>query len=344
MYLPAESEFPPDAAAAPLSGADARELLADLLRRELLRPSPAAIAPLVDEIRRRHGDAIAAIVFYGSCLRTGQYDTGVLDFYVLVDRYRDVHTSRVGVLANAVIPPTVYYLETPGASGTLRAKYAVLSCRDYLSGARLDCLQSVVWARFCQPAITVHARDANAVATVVRGAVESTLTMLQVATALAASPGATTTVGWHDLWRIGLTATYGAELRVESSDTIGKLYARAPDRYDRAAALGVRALVDRGDLLEAFPREMDVDLLMEPATQRAIRRRWGMRRAIGKPLAAARLVKSMITFGQASVLYGLWKLERHTGIHLEVTDRQRRWFWIACFPIVARLLLRRALR
>src|SRR6185436_703618 len=98
MYAPAEPELSHDADETRRSDGGAREMLADLLRRELLRPSPAAIAPLVDEIRRRHGDAIAAIVFYGSCLRTGQYDTGVLDFYVLVDRYRDVHTSRVAVL------------------------------------------------------------------------------------------------------------------------------------------------------------------------------------------------------------------------------------------------------
>ena len=342
MYVPVTSEPSPDARDTPRG--NAREILSDLLRRELLRPGPAAITPLLDEIRRRHGDGIAAIVFYGSCLRTASYETGVLDFYVLVDRYRDVHRSRAAAVANAVLPPTVYYLETPGGAGLLRAKYAVLSCRDYLAGARLDYFQSVVWARFCQPAMIVYARDAAAVATVVQGATESTLTMLTVGAALVSRPGTTTAVGWEELWRSALSATYGAELRVEKADTVRTLYVAAPERYDRVARLAIRALVDRGDLRDGRAHDAGAELHMEPGIQRAIRRRWAIRRAAGKPLAAARLLKSMVTFGEASVRYALGKLERHTGIQLEVTDRQRRWFWIACWPIIARLLIRRTLR
>lgn len=347
LYVPSEPEVAPHAPdrarVDERVGDDARAALAVLVRRELFRPAPAAVEPMVAEIRRRHGDAVAAILLYGSCLRTGRYDEGVLDFYVLVDRYRDVHASRFAALANAVLPPSVYYLEVNGGAGTLRAKYAVLSRRHFLAGASLACFQSVVWARFCQPAVLVHARDPEAVTTVVHVATASTRTMVLVGAALSPHDDATTRVRPDDLWRRGLAETYGAELRVERPVTIRALYAAAPDRYDLAARLAVEILVQDGVLRGAGERHDVLELAMDPAVRRAVRRRWARRRWTGKPLAAARLLKALVTFGDAWAPYGLAKLERHTGIRLELTPRQRRWVWVALWPIIARLLLRRAL-
>ena len=51
---------------------------------------------LLDEIRQKHGDALQAILVYGSWLR-GQRDT-MLDFYVLVEDYRTLDSSWQGLL------------------------------------------------------------------------------------------------------------------------------------------------------------------------------------------------------------------------------------------------------
>jgi len=59
-------------------GGDASARLAALVGAELDRPAPEAAGHLATEIRRRHGDAVAAVVFYGSCLRK-QTAEGVLD-------------------------------------------------------------------------------------------------------------------------------------------------------------------------------------------------------------------------------------------------------------------------
>ena len=40
--------------------------LADLVSAELLQPAPTAAARLTDEILRRHGRTVAAVLFYGS--------------------------------------------------------------------------------------------------------------------------------------------------------------------------------------------------------------------------------------------------------------------------------------
>ena len=113
---------------------------------------------IADEILRRHGDAVAAILFYGSCLRRHTSE-GVLDFYVVVDSYRTAYRSRALAWANAALPPNVFYLEIESALGTLRAKYAVMSMRDFARGAKPGGLRSGIWARFCQPALAVSVRD-----------------------------------------------------------------------------------------------------------------------------------------------------------------------------------------
>ena len=55
------------------------------------RPIGDRAEALVAEIRRKHGGAEKALLFYGSSLRAGEASGKMLDFYVLVDSYRDVH-------------------------------------------------------------------------------------------------------------------------------------------------------------------------------------------------------------------------------------------------------------
>jgi hypothetical protein len=55
------------------------------------------------------------------------------------------------------------------------------------------------------------------------------------------------------------------------------------------------------------------------------------------------LLKSALTFGDW-LPYALWKLERHTGTRVELTDRQRRAPLIWGWPVIVKLLWQRALR
>jgi hypothetical protein len=55
------------------------------------------------------------------------------------------------------------------------------------------------------------------------------------------------------------------------------------------------------------------------------------------------LLKSAATFGDW-LPYVLWKLERHGGTRIELTDRQRRHPLIWGWPVLWRVLRRRDLR
>ncbi len=66
-------------------------------------------------------------------------------------------------------------------------------------------------------------------------------------------------------------------------------------------------------------------------------------RFLGRSLGLVRLFKTAYTFGDW-VPYVLWKLERHTGRKLELSERQRRHPFIFGWPIILRQMVRRNLR
>ena len=63
------------------------ELISAIERNAFRQPSPA-VQVLIDEILARHGRAVQGILFYGSCLRSGDDLDGLVDLYLLVDSYR----------------------------------------------------------------------------------------------------------------------------------------------------------------------------------------------------------------------------------------------------------------
>jgi hypothetical protein len=320
--------------------AGARDL-DDLVASELSRPAPEAVRPLADAIRRRHGEAVAAVVFYGSCLRKGTHE-GVLDFYALVDSYRAVYRSRVLAWMNALLPPNVFYLEIESALGTLRAKYAVVSSRDFERAAAPEALRPGIWARFCQPAVVAYARDEAARQTLLRAASASVLTALQQGLPLLPAEGEILRFRFDEFWQNTLRETYGAEMRTEAEETIHGVYLAAPERFDRAASSGLDALAERGWL--SWRSEGDLAAVTLSATRRRrAARAWALRKPLRKVVYMIGLLKSALTFGDW-LPYVLWKLERHTGTHIELSDRQRRHPLIWGWPVLWRVLRRRDLR
>ena len=110
---------------------------------------------LADALRARLGAAVAAILVYGSCFRTGT-DEGLVDLYVVVDRYRSLPGTS---FLYRILPPTVFYLEIPLGDRQVRAKYAVISQADFRRGTSPRWFHSYLWARFAQPSSLLYARN-----------------------------------------------------------------------------------------------------------------------------------------------------------------------------------------
>lgn len=313
----------------------AEDRLHERIARELATPVAPAVAALAAELACRHGAAVAAVVFYGSCLRKRTID-GVLDFYVVVDDYRSAYPGRLLALANAVLPPNVFYVEWPFEGETLRTKYAVISTADLLRRASPRSLDCRIWARFCQPAALAFVRDDAARRRVEEAVTSACLTFVE--RALSALPDAQLGRGvtGEALFGAGLRETYRAELRSERDAAIRELYAASAGRHDAVAREALAALAQRGGgSLGESPEGFTVSA--SAADLRRSRRAWRLRRPLAKALAVAGLLKTAFTFGDW-VPYVLWKTERQTGRRIEVTPRQRRHPLIFGWPVIARLL------
>lgn len=313
------------------------ELVA-LLEAELATPVPDAVTAMADAIRARHGDAATAVLFYGSCLRRGVVE-GVLDYYLLVDDYRAAYRRPLLAWFNRALPPNVFYVEHDHRGERLRAKYAVFSRRDFDARA-IGGPDARVWSRFSQPARIVWARDAAARAHATAAIERATRTA--VAQMLCWLPGdaALQTVKPATLWTNGFRETYGSELRGEAGATIESLYTTQAARFDRVARLALASdprLRVAGDATGVLAVESD------PQWRARVRRDWSKRRRIAKVITVIGLFKTSITFDDW-VSYVLWKIERHSGKPVEVTERQRRHPFLFAWPVIFRLLRERVLR
>ena len=290
---------------------EAPDALGALVAAELARRPPDPLGRLVEAILDRHGEAVRAILFYGSCRRTGDL-SGLIDLYVLYDAHRGFHGGRLAALANRLLPPNVTLL----SAGGLRAKVATLSMRQFQRRVARDAIDTTIWTRFSQPCSLLHARDEctrRAVATMVAEAGRTA-----VFWARALNPGREAPAA---IWQGLFARTYRAELRPESANQPGLLYETNAAWFDA--------------LLAAVPPE--------PGRPARPAGGWALRRLCGRPLNMARLAKAAFTFAGGAD-YILWKLQRHAGIRLSLNDWQRRHPLLAAPGVLWRLRRMGALR
>ena len=295
---------------------------------------------LAAEIRERHGAAVVALLFYGSCLRRGTTE-GVLDFYAITSGYRAAYRSPLQALLGAALPPNVHYIELPAEN--LRAKYALISLADFARKATPASLDCRIWSRFCQPARIVYARDEEVRGALVGAAADAALTMAARMLAWAPGDARERDLEPRALWARGFSETYRAELRSEQPETIEAIAAAEPARNDAVARAALGALAERGQLELLGEPGAVLRIAQAPAALARARRAWRVRRPVAKALAIAGLLKTAFTF-EGWLPYVVWKLERHSGAKIALSERQRRRPLIYAWPVIFRLLRSRVLR
>ena len=297
------------------------EALAAFVAREL----DGVVRPEIAWAARMLGEQLGgvAVLFYGSVLRTGDLD-GVLDFYVLTPRALGSPLRPLGL---RWLWPDVSFHEIGLDGRTLRAKVATMPLATFARASRGDLLDTTIWARFVQPAALVWHADAAVRAPIVRAVADAAVTAARFAAALGPSSGTAL-----DYWAALFRQTYRAELRVEAPGRERAILDVAPERYATLLPLAWQA----GGI--AFAREggtLTPDI--GAAERRRLLRSWASRARAGKPLNVARLVKAAFTF-QGAARYGLWKVERHTGIALPLTPFRERHPVLAAPAVFWRVL------
>ncbi|MCZ6889234.1 MAG: hypothetical protein O7H39_12120 [Gammaproteobacteria bacterium] len=234
----------------------------------------------------------------------GERDT-LIDFYVLLASFSGAFGSRWQEIAGTVLPPNVYYLN----AGEARCKCTVM-CLEQLERAVASDFHPYFWARFCQP---------FAIAQVASRQVRERLEALRrqaVRTFLTH-----TYRGQSDAREVfvdGFALTYRCEIRPESGQRAEQLYRANAEYFDTVFA-------------EMGP----------PPWPRSGLWRW--RAFVGKMLSVLRIVKAGLTFDDP-LDYVVWKTERHSGVRIEPTDRQRRYPLIFGWSLLWKLYRRGGFR
>lgn len=295
--------------------------LAGFLERELAVAVPAEIETAAATIACDLGGI--AVLFYGSVLRTGDLD-GVLDFYVLTARAQGSPLRRAGL---RWLWPDVSFHEIAAGERVLRAKVATMPIDTFSLAARGDLIDTTVWTRFVQPAALVWQTGQGTGRRVVDAAAAAATTAARFAAALGPAEG---TPG--DYWTALFRQTYRAELRVEPPGREREILRADPARYDALLPLaweaGGIAFAARGTAVAPRLASTERDTILKA---------WRTRARLGRPLNVARLAKAAFTF-EGAARYGLWKIGRHTGVHLPLTPWRERHPILAAPEVLWRVL------
>jgi len=272
-----------------------------------------AVTALGERLRERYGDAVDAVLYYGSCQRGGDPFDGLVDLYLIVNGYRNAHRRLLPSFFNWLLPPNVYYLETEQDGRTVRAKYAVVSMADFERGTSSRWFHSYLWARFAQPVGIVYLRDRVSSQTIFQALSRAVTTF--ISRVLPVTPAEFDAV---TLWREGVLRTYRAELRVEKKHRTANIIETDRRYYEAVTAAALAHLPVPVSVTVAGYR-----CHIGQRERRWSRLMWALRAAQGKLLSLLRLIKAAFTF-DGGLDYIVWKLERHSGESIEVPAYVRR--------------------
>ena len=270
----------------------------------------------VRAISELYGDSIEAIIFYGSCMRTGEYQDAVLDFYVVVDRYQHAYSGVWQALVNKLLPPNVFFIQLEVNACQFQAKYAVVSKTDLMRKTSKRAFHPYFWARFVQPIALVFARDEQTKQWLIKVQMQAVATLMHKTECMLPLQYSS-----KELWCQILRLTYATELRTESVSRAEAIYVSNAAYYDGiTAALHLPSHNQARTKFTAFLCQV----------------RWKGRNWVGKLLSIFRLLKATTTFANG-VDYVAWKIQRHTGESVPVSNRLRKYPWIFCWPLLWRL-------
>ena len=126
----------------------------------------------------------------------------------------------------------------------------------------------------------------------------------------------------EDVWNRGLTLSYSAELRAESTGRVKILWESNQAYFEQLADAAFSTHFPGVQVIQEKDRALySANHSGWDCTKNRIG--WTVRKIQGKILSILRLMKAAFTF-QGGADYLIWKIERHSGVKIELTPAQRR--------------------
>lgn len=306
---------------------DGSPTVLEIVGQPSVQPIPQSIQAAGNFLAKKYGQAVQGILLYGSCLRAGTDQAGLVDCYVIVDQYTAVYPSFWLALLNRWLPPNVFYGEVNLEERVVRMKYAVLSLEDFERSVTPKWFHSYFWGRFAQPTAVMACPSQAMSQRIISGLGRAVLTFLGNVL-----PQLPQKFSAKDAWSIGLALSYSAELRAEAKGRITTLWDSNQAYYEQVAQATFSAHFPK---IKVIQRNDITMYEMENSRWDHTKNRlaWTVRKVQGKVLSILRLMKAAFTF-QGGADYLIWKIERHSGVKIELTPAQRRhpiWAGITTF-------------
>lgn len=300
---------------------------------------PALAFSFAESLSRAGGGAVVGVILYGSQLQRSSPDPhSAWDLVVVVDRYPTFHRAMKASgyqrrspwlmnLLGRILPPYVTDFSPREVGGRI-AKCLVLSqeqfaralgsgARDHFLKGRLAQHVEVVWAASETHAATLEAGLASARREVLRWA-GPFLPQVFDATSLTLAM---------------LKVSFAGEIRPESRERVLEVW--SSQRYWLESRYrGVLADAEAEGMLRA---EVQGKYRFTRTPGRAARTRMRFYFYWSKVRVTARWFKHILTFNDW-LTYIQRKVERRTGLDIEITPAERRWPLILLWPKVFRVL------
>jgi hypothetical protein len=302
--------------------------------------APAALAA-ARAVKALGGDAVAAILFFGSRqTQAGPDRYSAWDFFVVTRGYAPFYRAlrRAGAshrpagllaLLNSALTPSVISLELSAPEGApVRAKCAVVSLAHLRREASAERRDHFILGRLFQPVavLQVDAPEREAILGALVEACRLTVTWVR--------PWLPERFTAEEYCRTLLRVSYGAEIRPEPvARRIETLWEAQQERMLPVYSVLLRDLACAGELVESAPGIYA--LARAPGTRE--RGRLAAYFAWSRVRATTRWAKHVVTF-EGWLDYLLRKAERHTGQEIVLTPRERRLPLLFLWPRVFRYL------
>ena len=287
------------------------------------------------------GPAAVALVHYGSHAHdAGTGPDSAWDFFVVVDDYRRAYRALAAALPhrfpagraarlNRLLPPNVISVAEPSPDAARTAKCCVLSVSDLAHACSRAPRDHFVRARLFQQVQLVWARDREG-----RDRVTDAVVEARQATFHWCRPFLPAAFDAARFCRALLDVSYGAEIRPEDDRRVETLLAAQSATllpvYDALLA----HLADRGVLARAGDQYRDPRPPGVAARARA--RAWF---TWSKLRATVRWAKYVALYDDW-LDYVVRKIERRSGVTIDLTPRERRWPLVFLWPKALRYLNR----
>ncbi|TDJ32972.1 MAG: hypothetical protein E2O56_04385 [Gammaproteobacteria bacterium] len=296
---------------------------------------PPDLAKAIEQLEGLCPDQLLATVFFGShLLGTSPGQHSAADAFFVVDDYRRFYQGARTIIngwppmmaaLNRALPPNVVYLPGPVSGGV---KAFIISARDFRRAMGSRAKDHFCRGRLSQQVAVVHARDRSTARRMDDLLAQARRQTLEWVPVYASAP-----FDVSEFCKTMLRVSYGAEVRPESPDRVDEVFASERDILTRLYQAVLDTGATDGKLLRdgtGFRRAVD-------PTWRD-RMRWRVYFARSKIRATLRWAKYVLTFS-GWPRYIAHKLERRTGIRIELTDAQMRWPLLLAWPKVARGLI-----